>query len=252
MKNLDKIVSYLDRTLRIDAFEDSSNNGLQVANQGHVRKVCCGVDASMEMFEESRRRGGDLIITHHGISWGDSLKRISGLNYQRLSFLIQNNMALYASHLPLDAHPVLGNNAQIAKALRLRELKPFGMYNGQEIGFSGMLPVSTSYAVFKKRVSALTGGSLQTMDFGKKKVRSVAVVSGGAAGEIDEAGRKGVDVFLSGEPSLAAYSQAQEYGINAVFAGHYATEVFGVRALVAVLKRRFKLDVEFVDLGIPF
>jgi len=252
MSTLEKIVGFLDRELKIAEFEDSSNNGLQVENSGRIGKVCCGVDASMEMFEESRRLGADLVITHHGISWGDSMKRISGLNYSRVGYLIRNDMALYSCHLPLDAHPVYGNNAQICDALGLRDVKPFGEYHGSEIGFEGRLPKAMTYASFKKLVTRVVGTELKTMDFGKKRVTTVAVVSGGAAGEVDEAGGKGVDVYLSGEPALVAYSLAQEHGINAIFAGHYATEVFGVKALARLLKKKFKLDVEFVDLGVPY
>ena len=167
-------------------------------------------------------------------------------------YLIKNNMALYSCHLPLDAHPVYGNNAQICKALGLKALKPFGEYHGREIGFAGKLPKAMTYASFKKKVAKVTCSELQTMDFGKKRVKTVAVVSGGAAGEIDEAGRKGIDVYVSGEPALSAYNLAKEHGINGIFAGHYATEVFGVKALAALLNRKFNVKAEFVDFGIEY
>jgi len=210
------------------------------------------VDASMEFFEAARDRGADLLVCHHGISWGDSLKTITHLNYSRLSFLIKNDMALYACHLPLDAHPRYGNNAQICRALGLTKTRPFGEYHGMMIGFEGRLPRPMGYARFKNLVSKVTGSSLQTMDFGKKTVRTVAVVSGGAAAQTEEAGQKGIDAYLSGEPSLQAYILAQEYGINTIFAGHYATEVFGVRSLAKLLGRKFKVETEFLDLGVPF
>ncbi|MBT3192390.1 MAG: Nif3-like dinuclear metal center hexameric protein [Verrucomicrobia bacterium] len=252
MTTLKKIVTFLDEELQITKFKDSSQNGLQVENSGKIRKICCGVDASMETFEAAQALGADLLICHHGLSWGDSLAHITDLNYQRIKFLIEHDMALYASHLPLDAHPRLGNNACIARKLGLRALKPFGNYNGMEIGFEGRLPKPVSYSALKKRVSGVTGSDLQTMDFGKKRVQTVAVVSGGAAGEIAEAGQKGIDVYVSGEPGLVAYSLAQEYGVNAIFAGHYATEVFGVRAVGEVLQKRFSVTAEFVDLNVPF
>lgn len=252
VKALDRIVAFLDKELAIAKFRDSSNNGLQVANSGRVRRICCGVDASLAFFEEARQRGGDLVICHHGMRWNDSLKRIIGVNYKRLGFLISNDMALYACHLPLDAHDVHGNNAGICRALGLRKLKKFGLYNDAHIGFAGELPKPVSYDAFKKRVARLMRTDIRSMDFGKKTVRSVAVVSGGAAEELAEAGEKKIDVFLSGEPQLAAYSLAQEYGINAVFAGHYATETFGVRALADLLKRKFRTPCDFIDLRIPF
>ena len=252
MTKLDDIVAFLDKELHAGDFKDSSHNGLQVANRGTVRRVCCGVDASLEFFEAAQRKGAELLLCHHGLSWDDSLKRITGLNYRRLEFLMRHNMALYACHLPLDAHPRYGNNALICRALGLRRLRRFGLYNGKEIGFAGDLPRSMGYAAFKKLVRRVVGTELCTMDFGRRTVRSVAVISGGAAGEVDEAGRKGLDVYLSGEGNLHAYNLAREHGINAVFAGHYATEVFGVRALADLLRRRFKLPAEFVDLKIPY
>jgi len=247
------IAAYLDKELAIGEFAtDSSNNGLQVAGPGRVKKVCCGVDASLEFFEEAARRGADLLVCHHGISWGDSLKRITDLNYGRVSTLIRNDMALYGCHLPLDAHPAYGNNAQICHVLGLAKLRRFGLYEGVEIGFQGELPRAMRYDRFKQRVVGKIGKRISTMDFGRKTVKTVAVVSGGGAAELVEAGRKGIDVFLSGEPRLSAYAEAQEYGINAVFAGHYATEVFGVRAVARLLKKKFRLESEFIDLDVPF
>ncbi len=252
MRKLEEIVSYLDRELRVSAFQDTAANGLQVANSGRVRKICCGVDASSEFFREAHRRGADLVVCHHGISWGDSLKRITGVNYRWIRFLMTHDMALYACHLPLDAHPKYGNNARICRALKLTHLKPFGEYAGTSIGFEGVLPKPMRYDAFKARVAAVADNPVQSMDFGPKLVSRVAVVSGGAADEIVEAGRKGIHVYVSGEPKLMAYNMAMEYGLHAIFAGHYATERFGPRAVGEVLARRFSVDVEFVDLRVPF
>jgi dinuclear metal center YbgI/SA1388 family protein len=249
---LDKIVRRLDKELAVEDFEDSSHNGLQVQNSGRVRRVCCGVDATLPFFEAAAGRGADLLICHHGLSWGDSLKRITELNYNRIKFLIEHDMALYACHLPLDAHPRLGNNILICKALKLQQIEPFGRYHGKLIGFAGKLPKAVRYETFKKRVATLTGRTPRSMDFGKRTVRSVAVISGGAANEIVEAGRKRIDVYLSGEANLNAYHMAREYGVNAVFAGHYATEVFGVRELGRYVKQAFKLPAEFIDTEVPF
>ena len=252
MITLKTIVSFLDRELNIKAFSDDSHNGLQVKNSGKIAHVCVGVDASLAFFEEAQKRKADLVICHHGLSWGDSLKRITGLNYRRLKFLVDNDMALYACHLPLDAHPRHGNNAQICKAFGLRKLKPFGLYHGIPIGLSGSLPRAMPYAVFKAHAQRVFCNNVGTMDFGKRAVRTVAIVSGGAAEQIDEAGQKGIDVYVSGEPKLMAYNLAQEYGINAIFAGHYATEVFGVKALARLLASRFRVKTEFVDMDIRF
>lgn len=252
MTSLETIVSFLDRELDVKAFPDDSHNGLQVENSGKIGRICVGVDASLAFFEEAAKRKADLAICHHGLSWGDSLRRITGLNYRRLKFLLDNGIALYACHLPLDAHPRHGNNARICKAFGLRRRKPFGIYHGMPIGFSGSLSKAMPYAVFKARAQRVFGNTVGTMDFGKDMVRTVAVVSGGAAAEIAEAGQKGIDVYVSGEPKLMAYHLAQEYGLNAIFAGHYATEVFGVKALARLLASRFRVEAEFLDMGIRF
>ncbi len=248
---LNKVTSFLDRQLRVADFPDLSHNGLQVQNSGKLRRICLGVDASLAFFEQAAKRKADLVICHHGLSWGDSLKRITGLNYRRLRFLLEHDMALYACHLPLDAHPHLGNNAQICQALGLRGLKPFGLYHGLRLGFEGQLPKTISYLDFKKLSKKIFGNMLATLDFGKARVRRVAVISGGAGDVIAEAGQQGLDVYVSGEPQLTAWHLAQEYEINAVFAGHYATEVFGLKALAKRLASEFRLSAEFIDLQIP-
>ena len=252
MTALKTIVSFLDRELNTGGFKDDCHNGLQVENSGTVRRICTGVDASLPFFERAAELKADLVICHHGLSWGDSLRRITDLNYRRLKFLLDNDMALYACHLPLDAHPRHGNNALICKALGLRGLRPFAVYHGVPIGFRGSLPRPMPYHAFKRRAQAVFGQAADTMDFGRKQVRTVAVVSGGAANQICEAGECGVDVYVSGEPNLAAFNLAQEYGINAIFAGHYATETFGVQAVAALLSRRYRMPVEFIDMRIPY
>jgi dinuclear metal center YbgI/SA1388 family protein len=253
MKDLKTIVQFLDAEMKVlDFSADSANNGLQVENTGRVNKVCCGVDASLDFFQKAKLRGADLLVCHHGISWGDSLKRITGLNYRRVSFLVENNMALYACHLPLDAHPRHGNNAVICKALGLRDIKGFGLYHGMTIGFEGRFPRAINYADFKRNVSHVIPGEIRSMDFGKEMIRSVAVISGSAPDLLNEAGEKGIDVFLSGEPKLSAFSVAQEWGINAVFAGHYATEIFGVQTLAGLLKGKFGIPSEFIDMKVPY
>lgn len=254
MESLTDMIAFLNRELKLECFQDVSHNGLQVENTGSIKRICCGVDASMEFFEAAHVRKADLLICHHGISWGESLARITDLNYRRLKFLLTHNMALYACHLPLDAHAVYGNNACIARALGLRALKPFGNYHGQPIGMVGRLVKSMPYADFKARAASTIGGASapQSMDFGARQVRTVAVVSGGAADLAEEAGRNGVDVYITGEPMLSAYSVAQEYRLNVIFAGHYATEVFGVKALGALLQKHFDVEIEFIDLAVPY
>lgn len=251
--NAKKISSLLNNLLDVKNFKDVSNNGLQVDNSGKkVSKILTGVDASQEFFEYAAELGADMVICHHGISWGDSLKRITGLEYKNIKILLDNDIALYACHLPLDAHAVYGNNVQIVETLGLQNIQPFGKYNDNMIGFSGEYSTPMDYCDFKRLVQENISEKIETMDFGKEVIKSVAVISGGAAGEIIQACEGGFDVYLSGEAALIAYSPAREYGVNAVFAGHYKTEVFGVRAIARFLKKEYAIDAEFLDLDINF
>ena len=249
---LGKLVSYLDRELDIGRFTDDSHNGLQVANAGRVTRVCLGVDATLPFFEKAVACGADLAICHHGLSWGDSLKRITGLNYRLISFLMRHDLALWACHLPLDAHAKHGNNACLARELGLRKLAPFCSYHGQTIGWRGELPRALPRARFHALVRRVVGGEPRTMDFGPATIRRVGVVSGGAAAEVAQAAEAGLDAYLSGEPNLQGYNLACQLGVNAVFAGHYATERFGVIAVGRLLRRHFKLPARFVDLRVPY
>lgn len=248
--SLFSIASSLDAELGVEAMDDSSNNGLQVQNSGRVTKVCCGVDASLEFFEAARERGGNLLIVHHGLSWGDSLKRITRLNYRLVKCLMDNDMALYACHLPLDAHAKLGNNILLCRALGLTNLRRFAVYRGSMIGWMGSVPGGVSRAAFRKRYEKVLGRHVEAMDFGPSTVRKVGVVSGGGCGSLQDAEAEGLDTFVSGEPTLAGRNFAKDCGMNAFFGGHYATERFGAEALGRFVSKRFGLPSEFIELGI--
>ena len=247
MADLHRIVDFLNKQMRIEEYDDVSHNGLQVANSGKVLKICCGVDASMEFFERARAGGADMLICHHGISWGDSLRRIDGVNYHRLSYLIGNDMALYACHIPLDAHPAMGNNALLCSALGIENRKLFGYYHGKPIGYRGELRRAVPYSSFLKRAEKLLGGPVRGLNFGSKTVRTVGVVSGGGSEWIEEASRLNLDLFLTGEATLSGYNLAKDCGINVLFGGHYATESFGVRALAKAAGKKFHVRSEFID-----
>ena len=249
------LVAWLDRTLDLPAFaDDVSNNGLQVegASRG-VSKVVCGVDASPAFHAEALRRGAQLLVVHHGISWGNSLARIAGPAYRLVAPLVRADAALYAAHLPLDAHPVLGNNAQIAKALGLRGVRPFGTYRGCTIGVRGSFPRAIPWEEAKARFRAICpGGRFDSVDGGKKTVRTVGIVSGGGADELPQAVDAGLDAFFTGEFGLQHYNATLCGPIDLAAAGHYATERFGVRALGAALAAEFGIDWEFVDFSLPW
>ncbi len=253
MPTLKQITAALDEALRLADFEDDSHNGLQVANSGNVSRVCCGVDASLEFFKSAHELGADLCIVHHGISWGASLATITETNYEIVSFLMKNDMALYAAHLPLDAHPILGNNACIAAALGLTDVDGFCNYHGNSIGRKGRLPEPLTFDDLCGRVQTLTpGGAFHALSFGPRLVNTIGIVSGGAAGEVSQAIDAGLDCYITGEMNLQAYHAAKQGGMNVIAAGHYATERFGVKAVGDFLSRTFKLPCDFINFDLPW
>ncbi len=249
---LSALESLLDETLEIGRFRDASNNGLQIANNGSVTRVVAGVDASLRLLEAAAARGADAVVCHHGVSWGDSLKRITGLNHRLVSFALAHNLAVYAAHLPLDAHPRYGNNARLCKALGLRRPVPAFTYHGETIGFVAAYERAMPLERFFKRVQKVVAPACRLLPFGKRSIRTVGVVSGGAADMIDQAAAHGVDAYLTGESSLQGYNLAEQLGQTVLFAGHYATETFGVRALAELIRRRLGIPAEFIDFQIEY
>ena len=248
-----EVAALLDAELRVGAFRDASDNGLQVEGVGAVRRVVTAVDASLETFAWAVAQGAQMVVVHHGLSWNGSLARVTGLNRRVLACLLAHDLAGYAAHLPLDAHPVLGNNAQLARALGVRGLRPFMAYHGQEIGFCGELPAPVSRDAFEALVrGAVCPRRVERFDYGRAEIRTVGICSGGAPEGVEAAAREGLDVYLCGEANLVAYNLAKQWGVNALFAGHYATERFGVRALGAWLAEKTGLEVMFCDLDLPY
>ena len=224
--NISAVAEWLDRTLAVASFDDVSNNGVQVARRGEeIRRVAFAVDASARAVAAAAAAGAQLLVVHHGISWGGGIKRIDGGVYEVVRSAMDADLAIYASHLPLDAHPTLGNNAGLAKSLGLRRLKPAFRYHGNVIGLVG----------FRREKFG-----------GRMCVRKVGVCSGGAGEFAEEAKRLGCDLFVTGEASWGDVVAAENCGIKMQCLGHYETEVYGVRALAAEMKKR--LGVETVDL----
>ena len=221
---LEEIVGWLDATLDVAAFEDVSNNGLQVARtaatarEADVRRVAFAVDASARAVRAAADARAPLLVVHHGVSWGGGIKRISGGVYAVVKAALDANLALYACHLPLDAHPTLGNNAQLAKRFGLKRTRPAFAYHGHLIGLVGTTPDG----------------------------RTVGVCSGGAGDFAEEAHRLGCDLFVTGEANWGDVIAAENCGQEMDCLGHYETEVFGVRAVAAAMKKALK--VQTVDL----
>ncbi len=165
------IAKFLDEKLKVKDIEDESNNGLQVANDGKITKIGFTVSASMDAFELAKKKGCQMVVAHHGISWKDSLKYITELNYSRMRFLIKNNIALYACHYPLDKHPDLGNNILLSKLFGLQNIKEFGEYNNMKMGFIGDLKNEVKLKDFLKIVEEKLNTNCELLDFGKSKIK---------------------------------------------------------------------------------
>ena len=228
---LTRITEWLDRALDVPAFDDVSNNGLQLSREDcEVHRAAIAVDASVRAVTAAANAGAGLLIVHHGISWGGGIRRIDGGVYRVVRAAIAADVAIYACHLPLDAHPKLGNNAQLAKAMGLRRLRPTFSYHGNVIGFVGV----------SARVKTVEiGGCGFNVPCGL-----VGVCSGGAGEFAEEAKRLGCGLFVTGEASWGDVIAAENCGMRMVCAGHYATETFGVRAVAAEMRRSLKLPVD--------
>jgi len=248
MAHLNEIVEFLDDTLAISSIpDDKSNNGLQIQGGDSVTTVIGAVDGCLQTYEAAAERDADLIFVHHGESWGDSLKRLTGHTAERLRVLFKRDISLYAAHLPLDAHSELGHNARIANTLGLREQSTFAEYAGAEIGIRGEID-----AVSVDDLAALVDEQLSTQsvvyNFGSREIHSVGVISGAGAGAIPECHRLGIGCLITGEFGHTDYHVIRELGDVAVIAaGHYKTEVPGVIAVLDLLKKQFDVTCEFVD-----
>ena len=244
------VVSYLDELLNPPlCCQDSSNNGLQVdAGAADVTRVVFGVDACQALFEAAATRGAQLVVVHHGLSWRDQFRRLRGLTARRLETLFKNGISLYASHLPLDAHPELGHNAQIAKMLGLADSAPFFEYGNIPIGRVGTLPKPISPDMLAMRVGKLLGTVCTVYPGSAKSVKKIGIVSGGGGDCAEAAADLGCDAILTGEITHAHWHLLRETGVTGIAAGHYATETPGLKAVMAHLQRKHKITCDWIDL----
>ena len=222
---LEKIVTWLDQTLNVAAFDDVSNNGIQIersevkGERSEVKVVAFAVDASVKAVKAAAKAGAQLLVVHHGISWGGGIRRIKGGVYNVVKAAMDANLAIYACHLPLDAHPVLGNNAQLAKYFGLKKLRPAFSYHGNVICVIGT----------------------------NRHGQLIGICSGGAGEFAEEAKRLGCGLYVTGEASWGDVIAAENCGMEMICAGHYETEVFGIRAVAKAMAKALK--VKTVDLS---
>ncbi len=243
---LRKIVEHCDQLLKKDQFQDyeGSANGLQVENRGEISRIAAAVDATLATINLAAKVKADLLIVHHGLFWSPS-HPWTGKRYEMLRLLIENNLAVYSSHLPLDAHPRLGNNAGLCAALGFKQTKPFFFERGQHLGLRTTTKIRRDDLV--SRLSKAVGGRVTQIHGGPAICRKIGVVTGCAGSHLKLAAREGVDTFITGEGPHWTYALAEELGLNVFYAGHYATEKFGVKALAEHLAKRFKLPWIFLD-----
>ena len=244
--SLAELVAYLDDYLRVHDLPDApgAENGLQVENRGRVRRIAACTDACQATIDVAAERGADLMLVHHGLFWA-GLQPLTGRNYRRVRALLEHDIALYSAHIPLDAHPEVGNNIQLARGLGLEVKGEFGEWEGYPIGFWGEADVSRQDLA--ARLQKLLGPEPLLISGGPERVRRVGVVTGGASSLIAEARDAGLDTFITGEGPHYTYFDAEEWGVNVFYAGHYATETLGVKALARHIEERFALDWEFID-----
>jgi dinuclear metal center YbgI/SA1388 family protein len=243
---LSKIVACCDRLLETASVTDwdGAVNGLQVANRGRVTRIAAAVDATLSTIQLSAKAGADLLVVHHGLFWSPS-HPWTGRKYDLIRTLMDSDMAVYSSHLPLDLHPSLGNNAGLFRALGCRGPRTFFVEKGRPIGLRGELSLDREALV--RRLAGILGVEPRVIPGGPARCRRIGIVTGGAGAELRKAAAEGVDTFITGEGPHWTYALAEDLGLNVIYGGHYATETFGVKALAAHLSRRFRVPWGFID-----
>lgn len=248
---LKKIIEMLERVLQPGRFSDYCPNGLQVQGRSSVKKIVTGVTASQLLIERAVDAQADAILVHHGYFWRGEAPELVGVKYQRIKRLIDSGVSLIAYHLPLDAHPVLGNNAQLAKLLGVTVEGALSPLDAQSVGNVGRLPAPVSLAQFARHIELKLGRQPLVIDAGDHRVSRIGWCTGAAQGYIGDAAAAGVDVYLSGEISEPTVHLARELGVHYVAAGHHATERYGVMALGGYLAEELGVDHEFIDVENP-
>lgn len=244
MTKLNSVVRFLNKELKIRKMKDTSRNGLQVRASENIIKVGLATDSCMDVFKKAKKLGCNLVIVHHGLFWKKTRDK-TGLIKKRVKFLKKNKISLYAVHLPLDKNKKFGHNINLFKMLNAEPKRIFG-----GVGYMGYLEKPKNINIIIKEVNKKLKTECKFWKFGKKKIKKVAIVSGGGSNDVLEAINKNVDLFITGEAFSWIYYYAKEGKINVIFAGHYKTETSGVKTLGDLLKKRFNLKTVFIDMPV--
>ena len=249
LKELD---AYFNSFLHKEEFAaDPSRNGIQIANSDpagkEITKVAFAVDACEATARRAADLGAGLLFVHHGLFWG-GCDTITGIHYRRIKAFLEKDLALYASHIPLDANALVGNNYGLAARLGLEEVQPFGSWRGMTLGAMGRLPQPLSIEALARRLFPEGERPLHILPFGKKEIRTVAIISGGAGEDFEQAVAAGADAYITGEVGHEDFHPIEESGINVIAGGHYQTETVGVNLVRAKLEKECGLQTVFIDL----
>lgn len=252
MASVSAIESFLDDTLSVERYDDASYNGLQVQGRiTEIRRLVTGVTASAALIEKAAEAQAQAVLVHHGLFWKGQPPMLRGGMAQRAAVLFENQMSLLAYHLPIDAHPKMGNNAQMATLLGLEKPTPWGDYHGNAIGQLGRFAAPLAYDTVLKKIENMVGKKILHLGGGPRQIQTVALVSGGGSSLALQAARDGADLFLTGEPTEYCMHIAAEERMHIVAAGHHNTEIFGVRAVGDLLAAELDLEVTFIDVPNP-
>ncbi len=242
----DDVVAALDEMLDIRSIADSCLNGLEIEGGANIEHVGLAVDAAQATIDAAAAAGCDMLVVHHGLFWGRPVA-MTGINGRRVRACFAADMSLYAAHLPLDAHPEVGNNALLARLLGGRVDGRFAEFDGTEIGVLATLEEPVDIGGLAGRLAAAGCDEPLIWSFGDAEVSRIAVVTGRGGAALDAAVDAGADCFITGEPVQEAYHAARDHGIHCLFGGHYATETYGVRAVGEWLAEKFDVETTWID-----
>lgn len=246
--SIQSLSSYLDDVLNHSTVPDydQAYNGLQVESLQPLKKIVSAVDASLPVIKKAINTNADMLLVHHGLFW-QNIAPLTGVNYQKIKLTIDNNLAVYSSHIPLDIHPIWGNNSVLAQqlGLNIQSAEPFFDFKGVELGLK--FQVSMQRQELNEQLIALLGERSHYCPGGPEHIETLGIITGGAGSEVAQVAKAGIDTFITGEGPHWSYPLAEELGINLFYGGHYATETFGVQALGQHIQDQFKLDYEFID-----